>query len=215
MSDASVDKVKGFKLLLTLILLFSSATSAYSRAEDKYDILYFAEGSTMIGKSTIGAYAEWCLHYNQGGFSYYYAGPYISIPITGWLAAQSAIYYIQDSGRPYAIWPSAGIKVSAAPGQFGLFLSESLVYDYSFIKDSAPFLRTRAGIFYKQKQGLLTPSIWCELYSWNDWIRIKTFAGISVRMSSSLSLTVAYLHSEINGRDYRLNHLVLGLAAKF
>ena len=112
MSDASVDKVKGFKLLLTLILLFSSATSAYSRAEDKYDILYFAEGSTIIGKSTIGAYAEWCLHYNQGGFSYYYAGPYISIPITGWLAAQSAIYYIQDSGRPYAIWPSAGIKVS-------------------------------------------------------------------------------------------------------
>lgn len=46
-------------------------------------------------------------------------------------------------------------------------------------------------------------------------MRVKSFIGSIIRITNQLSATIGYLRSFINGKDYRLNHLTLGVSANF
>lgn len=200
---------------LAFLLLVLAAFPLSARKEERKDILYLADARFAAGSCNIGIYAEWCLDYNNPGLSYYYVGPYFSYPVSAWLSAVCSAYYIQDAGSPYAVWPAAGFKASIPFRDFIFSVSETLTYDHSYVNDSSTFLRSRAGVSWHPSGCLLTPAFWIESYSWDDWIRVKSFAGAGFNISGKCSATVGYLRSFINGRDYSLNHLVVGLSASF
>lgn len=210
MVSSATNKVLFYLLTLVLTIPLKAKT------EERKDVLYMAAAETTIGKAAAGGmYAEWCLDYRNGGFSYYYAGPFFSHPVLPWLSAFCSAYYIWDSGFPYAIWPAAGLKAASHTDDISFFISESLTYDYSYIHKNSFFLRSRAGVSWHHSNSSFTPAFWIESYSWDEWMRVKSFIGSNIRITNQLSATIGYLRSFINGKDYRLNHLTLGVSANF
>lgn len=176
MVSSATNKVLFYLLTLVLTIPLKAKT------EERKDVLYMAAAETTIGKAAAGGmYAEWCLDYRNGGFSYYYAG----------------------------------LKAASHTGDISFFISEALTYDYSYIHKNSFFLRSRACISWNHSNSNFTPAFWIESYSWDEWMRVKSFIGSNIRITNQLSATIGYLRSFINGKDYRLNHLTLGVSANF
>ena len=204
-----------FNKTLVCLLLSLMSFPLVAREEERKDILYLADASLRIGPGNAGIYAEWCLDYRKNSVSYYYVGPFFSYPVLSWLSVICSAYYIRDAGSPYAVWPAAGLKASLPFGDFRFSVSGTLTYDHSYVHDSAPFLRSRAGVVWHRSDCSFTPAFWIESYSWDEWIRVKSFIGSNILITNQLSATIGYLRSFINGKDYRLNHLTLGVSANF
>ena len=194
MVSSATNKVLFYLLTLVLTIPLKAKT------EERKDVLYMAAAETTIGKAAAGGM---------------YAGTFFSHPVLPWLSAFCSAYYIWDSGSPYAIWPAAGLKAASHTGDIIFFISESLTYDYSYIHKNSFFLRSRAGISWHHSNSNFTPAFWIESYSWDEWMRVKSFIGSNIRITNQLSATIGYLRSFINGKDYRLNHLTLGVSANF
>ena len=187
-----------------------------SGKEDRVDILYYLQAEKKWTNASAYLYGEWCMDWSRPAFTYYYIQPGMNWKLCDWLNATASCCYIWDSGHPYALWPAAGLSMTLHAGRFSFRLSESFVYSVS-LNDapSKPFLRTRAGVSFTPAAGPFRPLIWCESYSWDRLIRLKMLLGTDIRISRALTLNVSYLRSEIHGRDYSLNHLVLGLSYGF
>ena len=194
MVSSATNKVLFYLLTLVLTIPLKAKT------DERKDVLYMAAAETTIGKATAGGM---------------YAGPFFSHPVLPWLSAFCSAYYIWDSGSPYAIWPAAGLKAASHTGDISFFISKSLTYDYSYIHKNSFFLRSRAGVSWHHSNSSFTPAFWIESYSWDEWVRVKSFIGSNIRITNQLSATIGYLRSFINGKDYRLNHLTLGVSAIF
>lgn len=182
------------RTLLAAILLLLAALPG--RADD-FGSWHFIHVIKPLGGSSafVGFRAEYRDCNNFSATERWYLRPIVGYRFTPWLKGELMYDFMRKAGDIQIHQAIAGITATLKSGPLSVSVRERFQYSYNATAGtSRNYLRSHLKTAYAIPRSRFTPYLAVELFTWDDWIKTRHYAGTAIRLSEQCALDVYYLY---------------------
>lgn len=179
-------------LLSSVILLLLAASAA--RADDS-GMWNYLQATYNLGKTPVyvGFRAEYRSCNNFSDTDLWFLRPLVGWKITPWLKWEVMGDYMRKPGNVQIYQAMTGLSATLREGPLSVTLRERYLYSRNVTADTQKhYLRSYLKAAYKIDNSPFTPYLAVEVFSWDDWIKTRHYAGSALRIDPCCSLDFYY-----------------------